>query len=441
LSAVREILTTMNKIELIQGNSYSKIRGLTTQQFRALRNILSYETDPQAAYFSGGWRRKKYLIDKTGFFPTGLLYLVKKLFPDSIVLHLQSQPKNDNSLFKLNLPFKPHEWQQVATECAYLAERGGIIAPTGAGKSVVIALIAARLGVRTLVVVPTLEIKKQLSESLLELLNGNPNVVVENIDSKRLKTAKGFDCLIIDETHHAAASTYQSLNKTAWNDIYYRFFLTATYYRNQDNEQLLFEGIAGQPIYQLTNKEAVNTGIIVPIEAYYIDLPKQPTEAFTWRQVYNELVVNNELRNNVIKRHLTLLSANEKYALCLVKEIKHGQILSELTGFPFANGQDEDSRQYIKQFNRGEIKVLIGTTGVLGEGIDTKPAEYVIIAGLGKAKSAFMQQIGRVVRRYKDKESGKVVLFRDSSHKFLLRHFNQHRTILKEELGIKLIKL
>lgn len=53
-------------------NSYSQIKGLKTDEFRALRKILSYESDPQAAYFSGGFRRRKYLIDSKGWFPTGL---------------------------------------------------------------------------------------------------------------------------------------------------------------------------------------------------------------------------------------------------------------------------------------------------------------------------------------------------------------------------------
>lgn len=53
-------------------NSYSQIKGLKTDQFRALRKILSYESDPQSAYFSGGFRRRRYLIDSKGSFPTGL---------------------------------------------------------------------------------------------------------------------------------------------------------------------------------------------------------------------------------------------------------------------------------------------------------------------------------------------------------------------------------
>jgi superfamily II DNA or RNA helicase len=107
-----------------------------------------------------------------------------------------------------------------------------------------------------------------------------------------------------------------------------------------------------------------------------------------------------------------------------------------MTGIPFANGQDEESRDFIRQFNSGGIKALIGTTGVLGEGVDTKPCEIVIIACLGKAKSAFMQQVGRAVRTYPGKESAKVVIIKDASHKFLSRHYAAQVAILKEEYGV-----
>ncbi len=54
------------------GNSMSRIEGLTASQFSKLRKLLSYQSNPQAVYFSGGFNRLKYLLDKKGYFPTGL---------------------------------------------------------------------------------------------------------------------------------------------------------------------------------------------------------------------------------------------------------------------------------------------------------------------------------------------------------------------------------
>lgn len=419
------------------GNSYSKILGLSLVQSKELQNLLSYTVGGKAAYFSGFGIRRKSLLSSRGEFPTGLQHIVfKYLHKNNIVykiINLSKAPLLSPSKYKLFLPFKPHASQVKACQLATSLGRGTISMPTGSGKSLVIAMIAFELDLKTLVVCPNLEIKKQLQGILKDL----KNVTIENIDSPKLSALKDFDCLIIDEAHHSSAKTYQKLNRIAWTNIFYRFFFTATPFRNDTEETLLFEAIAGQVIYRLDYKTAVAEGYIVPVEAYYIEIPKSPTDAYTYAQVYKELVVNNTVRNYTIVNLLITLQQNSVYTLCLVKEVEHGKILEELSGIPFVSGDDESSRQYIKQFNNGEIKTLIGTTGILGEGIDTKPCEYVVIAGLGKAKSQFMQQVGRAVRKYKDKTSAKIILIKDKSHKFTTRHFNAQRAILREEYGSK----
>lgn len=336
----------------------------------------------------------------------------------------------------------PYIHQVKAAKTAACIGRGTISMVTGYGKSVTMALLINELQVKTLVIVPNLELKRQLTETFNKLLGPTKNVVVENIDSVFLKRdATNYDCLIIDEVHRAAAKSYHKLNKTKWKDIYYRFGFTATPYRNKDNEQLLLQSMAGDVIYKVDYNSALKDNAIVPIESYYVEVPKQLTNAIGWAQVYKHLVVNNDSRNKLISALLQRLNEQAVPTLCLVKEIAHGNLISNLTGVPFANGQDEDSRIYIEQFNSGKIKCLIGTTGILGEGIDSRPAEFVIIAGLGKAKSAFLQQIGRGVRIYPGKESCKVVLFKDASHEYCLRHYKEQCKILKEELNLVPLKL
>jgi superfamily II DNA or RNA helicase len=425
-------------ITILVGNSYSKITGLTAKQFSSLKKKLSYVVGGSSAYFSSYGIRRTSLLSKSGEFPTGLLNRVTNELP-SVVIDNRVKPKHRKSI-EIN-GLSTWQAQDDAVSEAMWSNRGIICMPTGTGKSLVIALIVARLNVKTLVVVPSLEIKRQLTASLLGVLKGKCDVTVENIDSKRLQTTTNYDCLIIDEGHHVAAKTYRKLNKTAWNNIYYRFFLTATPFRNDKEEDLLFESIAGSLIYRLDYKTAVSKGYIVPVDSYYVEIPTQSTDAYTWSEVYSKLVVNNKIRNDIIANLLYSLYVSSVSTLCLVKEIAHGKELSRLTGMPFANGEDEESRLYIEKFNRGDIKTLVGTVGILGEGIDTKPCEYVIIAGLGKAKSQFMQAVGRAVRKYKDKESAKVILIKDRSHKFLLRHFQSQVTVLKEEYGSKTIKL
>lgn len=439
------------RITITLGNSLSKINGLTKEELTSLRKELSYKIDfATARYIPNPANRTKYCIDLKGNYGTGLQPRVNNwLKKHNLTFLVQYVGEHVHYLplvvaeraFKSTLPFAPYPDQAQALETIKVHARGILSLPTGTGKSFIIAMLLAEFKTKTLIVVPTLELKTQLIASLSEYLTTMKHITVENIDSKALLTATDYECLIIDEAHHVAAKTYHNLNKTAWNSITKRYFFTATPFRNNTEETLLFESIAGEVIYELTYPEAVKNNYIVPVEAYYYNVPHTHTDRVLYTGVYHDLVYDNKYRNKLIAKIITALYHNDKHCLCLVKEIKHGQILSELTGIPFANGADEDSREWINIFNSGKLKCLIGTTGILSEGVDTKPAEYVIIAGLGKAKSNIMQSIGRGVRKYPGKESCKVIIFKDKSHKFTLRHFKEQCKIIKEEYLTEPIEL
>lgn len=427
-------------ITITIGNSYSTIKGLSVAQEKELQKELSYVVGGSGAYYTGFGPKRRSLFTKKGSFPTGLLervkaHLIKHKLPVIV----------DKT--KLNVPYNKHwpygmyedayEWQRKALNAAYSNHRGAIRAPTGTGKSRAMGMIAEAFGCSTLWVVPSLEIKKQTIEAWGHL----KNVTITNIDDKKLEKLTDFDMLLIDECHGVAAKQYHKLNKTAWTGIFYRYSFSATPFRNDDEETILYESIAGQEIYSLSYADAVKNKYIVPLESYYIESPKQITDAYTYAQVYSELIVKNTAKNTMLAKLLTSLHSSGKSTLCLVKEIAHGEALQELTGLPFVNGQDTDSRKYIKRFNEGALKVLIGTTGVLSEGVDTRACEYVVIAGSGKAKSQFMQACGRGMRNFPGKESAKVILVKDKSHRFLTRHFSAQVKILLAEYGAIPVKL
>lgn len=432
-------------MRLVIDNSVCKLEGMTPKAYADLKKILFYEIDQQQAYFSRSWSRKRYLIDAKGQFPTGLLYLVEGYLRDKIYERIdhRRRPEPRQGLFVMSKHPMPYPEQIDAMAASVRAGRGIIQAVTGSGKSLIAALIVNALQVPTLIVVPSLGLKKQLTDSMREWF-GEERVgelgsalAIENVDAlDPKKPLKGYDCIIIDEFHHSGAKTYRDLNRKAWNGVYHRFGLTATPFRSKDTERLLLESVLSEVIYRLDYHTAVDKGYVVPVEAYYIDVTSQELDSISWPEVYSKLVVKNLNRNNKI---VTLLMKLPN-VLCLVKEIAHGELIQDMMlrcgdVACFATGVDENTAEYIRFFNEGSGK-LIGTNGVLGEGQDTRPAEYIIIAGLGKSKNQFMQQIGRGLRRYPGKESCKIILFRDVGHKFTLNHFKAQCKILKEEYGV-----
>ncbi len=411
---------------------------------------MSYKADDNPMSF---YRRQ--LMGKRGDFPTGLLYL----FVDFCKAHSlrysivnnRIPPKTQFKELVANLAgVVPYPEQKAAGEAAKRYKRGIISAPTGVGKSMIAILIINELKVKTLVVVPSLELKRQLTESLVKAFGekyvgskkDNRLITVENIDSLPVKKKADYDCVIIDEFHHSGAKTYRQLNKYAWTGVYYRFGLTATPFRSNDNERLLLESVLSKIIYRISYQTAVTKGYIVPMEAYYIEIPKMEVEGETWPRVYSELVVNHSGRNLTLGRILDQLGKSGVSTICLVKEIRHGQNIQQYSDEAyFINGQDEESRQHLGQFNSREIFPLIGTAGILGEGVDTKPCEWVIHAGLGKSKNAFMQGCGRAFRIYPGKETCKIILIKDPSHKWTKSHFAAQVKTLREEYNVKPIKL
>lgn len=431
------------------GYSYSKISGLTTDQLKALRQELSYKVDfNQARFIPNPANHIKYCVDLKGNFASGLLdRVILFLSKHSISLsmdgrHLpKNEPKRFVRLFKHDFNVVPYQSQMQARWTLARLHRGVCSMPTGTGKSHVITMLLETTGLKTLIVVPTLELKYQLTDTLTRAFTSMEGITVENIDSSALMKATDYDCLIIDECHRSASKTYRDLNRKAWGGIRYRYAFSATPFRNDKEEQLLYEGVAGSVVYELTYKEAVSKGYIIPVESYYYELPKIPVKGESYAEVYSELVVNRTDRNELIANLLKNLYYSKKQTLCLVKEIKHGEILSELAKLPFVNGQDGESRMWIKLFAEGKVKGLIATEGLMGEGIDSKSCEFVIIAGGGKARSSFMQKCGRAVRTYPGKQSAKVILIKDKSHRFTLTHFKTQCNIIETEYGTQVIKM
>jgi superfamily II DNA or RNA helicase len=477
-------------ITIVIGNSVCKVVGINRKQFSDLRErtmyvertgrwIMQIAKDKRTGKTLIDPRTRKpmkkrvpeilkhFLMDKRGQFPTGLLYIVEDYLAQAkVVVRYQDervQPRINQEIWdhvETVRKFQPYLEQTAAAAAALEYGRGIIVGPTGVGKSTIAAEIIDAFRVRTLLVVPSLELKRQLTEGLREyfgqssvgpLVKGKPAhlVTVENVDALDPdKVIEGIDLVLIDEFHHSGAATYRQLNKTAWSKVYFKIGLTATPFRSRDAERLLLESVLSHVIYRIEYQTAVDKGYIVPMEAYYVELPeiKMKGPAKDWQSVYKELVVERPDRNKIIADMACNLEREGISALVLVKQVNHGKLISEFVEaegvqIPFVKGENDDNREVIQAFNKRKYNVMIGTNGILGEGVDTKPCEYVIVGGLGKSKNAFMQQVGRGFRRFGDKVSCKIVLFYDPTHEWTMEHFRSQCQYLLDEYGITPTKL
>lgn len=88
-------------------NSFSQIQGLSAEQMKALRKVLSYSSNPQAYYYSRFGPKTTYLIDRKGYFPSGLVRMVRAwLLTNHInykVTDNRKKPQPKIGMFKLCL--------------------------------------------------------------------------------------------------------------------------------------------------------------------------------------------------------------------------------------------------------------------------------------------------------------------------------------------------
>lgn len=378
-------------------------------------------------------------------FATGLLpkflSIVNGIGAECEVEDLRRRPQKYLQ-FVLKQPFPPlRYYQRTLSRLAVERGRGIGIAPTGTGKTLTINRMIWELGVRTLVVTPNKDISVNMVDTLEKHFGKGHVTRLSTKSGKRSKTPptlkdinvvniqslvkmdpelfKDIDCVIIDEFHHAAAETYQEVNEKHLANVYFRIGMTATNFRN-DGADLALEAVLSEVLYEYTIKQAIEDGFLIKPRFHIEPMVLRPLSSY--QKEYKSEIVENEERNDVIAQ---IAAHHEKDSvLILVKQVEHGEKLKALIpGSAFLHGEEKDDvrRQIMEDYRAGKITKLIGTS-VIGEGVDLPIAKILIMAGGGKARSAVMQNIGRVLRPFPGKDEALVYDFTDEESSYQGEH-------------------
>jgi superfamily II DNA or RNA helicase len=269
----------------------------------------------------------------------------------------------------------------------------------------------------------------------------------------RSEWIKQFDCVMVDECHHMAATT--------WYDIAlkctapYRFGFSGTPIRT-DNKDLMLEAATGPVIYMTTNKDLIDAGVSVMPIVKFIPISQPVLEKdLEWPDAYHNGIVVNKFRNEMAISIALENHIKGNRTLILVVEIDHGERLQKMfedqhIGVKFIHGSCEsDYRQKaIEEFKNGSQLILIASK-ILDEGVDIPTIDVLVMLGGGKSPIGLLQRIGRGLRW---KESGKLHVYdfldlmdvdrdppkrKDSKpkHGFLTLHAIERYTYLKEQPG------
>lgn len=465
---------------------YGQIVGETDRNFlKSLDNELSFRiqgAEFSPAFKSGRWDGIQRILTSELKFPYGLLTKVMEFYSfhkKDCTLQDVRQPKTINSkidiITKLNIMGKPpRQYQLDVVDITDKKDCGILRLPTGAGKTVISALITAHFGKPTIVFVigtTLLHQTRKLFQSLFDQPIGivgdglceihDINIVSvwtagqalglksyeigEDLDDEKqvstdkysqikemLKSAKVIQ---YDECHLAAATTFVTIAKASNPEHVYG--LSATPWRD-DGADLIIESILGKYIIDIPASKLIEQGYLVKptikfIKAakYHEKLPKN------YQTIYKKYIVENEARNNQILGAAEKLINLGYQTLVTFNSINHGNILYDLfskrLSCALLSGKDstEVRQDAIDKLTNKKISCIIASK-ILEIGTDIPTLSGLVIASGGKSSVRSLQRIGRVIRPSPNKIRAAVVDFYDNAP-YLKDHSKSRYEIYKSE--------
>jgi superfamily II DNA or RNA helicase len=460
--------------------------------FRLIRSRLSYKLTgiEYTPAYKNGWNGITYLINKKGYFFYGLLNKVTEFLKDHhSIFELEDKrlPLIYNESIDLSnklkeLGFEPRDYQTKIMDVACKSRNGIIRAATGSGKSLIMALITAKLNKPTCIFVIGLDLLQQFHDLFSKLFDekigyiGNGicdiqriNIVsiwtigsALNLNRKSICSDDEFECkekvdlshrdrilklladtkvAQFDECHIIAADTAQIIHKNINPDHIYGF--SGTPYRD-DNTYLLSCGILGEQIIDLPASELIEKKVLAQPIIKFISVPKMSTSP-QYQTVYKEYITENSIRNNLIIQQAKELLDKKYIPLVLFKHIKHGQELYQLMldagvkcEMLYGNDSLEKRTEVKKMIENKEIDLILASN-IFDIGVSIDILSALILAGGGKSSIRALQRIGRILRKYPGKTHVAVVDFYDQT-KFLKKHSITRYNIYSQEPGFKIIK-
>jgi superfamily II DNA or RNA helicase len=397
------------------------------------------------------------------------------------------------------LPFEPRldlhpRTYQVAAVDAWLRHdgRGIVVLPTGAGKTVVAFSAIARLAVRTLVVVPTIELLRQWRSGIVQRLSAPEDAVgavgggerttgpitVITYDSAAMPRRKldGYGLLIFDEAHHLPAQTYRSI--VAKCHAPWRLGLSATLER-ADGRHAELTDLIGPVVYE---RDAEELSAQKHIAAYrerriFVDLSPEEELRYEslmaqWRWylathraqlgagpgLFDALLrrggFDPEARRALRAHHeARLVAMNARAKISTIEDLlrRHARdkviIFSEyvdmvdtisrallLPAITYRTPPAE-RRAILEGFRSGAFSKLV-TGRVLNEGVDVPDANVAIVASGSASMREYVQRLGRVLRPKVEEAQLYELISRRTTERNAARRRRPKRKLLAEAAGL-----
>lgn len=221
-----------------------------------------------------------------------------------------------------------------------------------------------------------------------------------------------FDYIVIDEFHHAVNDQY----KRIVNYFKPKFMLGLTATPERMDGRSIYELCDYNVPFEISLKEAINKGMLVPFHYYGIYDETDYSELHLVKGHYDEkeltaIYKNNAGRFDLIYKYYMKYRSSQALGFCcsrqhaeqMAKEFcKRG--IPSVAVYSNADGEfSEERNKAIEQLKNKEIKVIF-SVDMFNEGLDIASLDMVMFLRPTESPIVFLQQLGRGLRTYKGKE-------------------------------------
>ncbi len=221
-----------------------------------------------------------------------------------------------------------------------------------------------------------------------------------------------FDYVIIDEFHHAVTEQYQRIV----NYFKPKFLLGLTATPERMDGKNIYEICDYNVPYEISLKEAINKGILVPFHYYgiYDETDYSGLHLVRGRYDENELTEiyrDNSYRYELIYKHYMKYASKRALGFCCSRT--HAEEMAKqfnARGIPsvavYSNAEGEyaeDREKAVQQLRNREIRVIF-CVDMFNEGLDIPSLDMVMFLRPTESPVVFLQQLGRGLRTFRGKE-------------------------------------
>lgn len=311
-------------------------------------------------------------------------------------------------------------------------DKGLVVAATGIGKTYLSAFDSAKYN-KILFVAHREEIIKQAAQSFKNVRNSDDIgffysnqkdtknsfifALVQTLGKEQYLNEEYFskdyfDYIIVDEFHHAVSSNYKKI-------IDYftpKFLLGVTATPERLDSKDVFALCDYNMVYEVRLKDAINKGWLVPFRYYGIYDETVNYEHIDYKngkyddkQLEEALMLNK--RGEVILNHY--LKYNSKRAIGFCASRHHAEYMAKIfneNNIPSAAVYSGEKGEYSEERNialskltSGELKVIF-SVDMFNEGLDVPAIDMVMFLRPTQSPTIFLQQLGRGLRKFKDKK-------------------------------------